>query len=69
MLIVSWQKSGELPQTKEYPDDRLQELMDRANATFGDPSRDLTTGPVMSKPSDSGLEQIQKQPPKKSSKR
>lgn len=38
MILVTWKKSGEPEQSKEYPDDRLQELMDRANATFGNPA-------------------------------
>ena len=61
MLIVSWRKSGEELQTKEYEDDRLQELMDRANATFGNPERDLTGGPNMSSASNAGLQSIPKQ--------
>ncbi len=66
MLIVSWRKSGEELQTKEYPDDRLQELMDRANATFGNPERDLTGGPCTNLEKAPGSQEIQKPARKKS---
>lgn len=38
MIVVTWRKSGEQEQSREYPDDRLQELMDRACKTFGNPA-------------------------------
>jgi hypothetical protein len=36
-ILVTWRKAGEPEQSREYPDDRLQDLMDRANAAFGTP--------------------------------
>lgn len=40
-IVMRYRKTGEEWQEREYPDDRLQELMDRANAVFGDPSKIL----------------------------
>jgi hypothetical protein len=37
MIVVTWRKAGQSEESREYPDDRLQELMDRANAVFGTP--------------------------------
>ena len=42
MLVVRWRRSGEgWSEPQEFEDDRLQELMDRANKAFGDPDRIL----------------------------
>lgn len=41
-ILVTWKKSGEQEQSREHPDERLQELMDRAHATFGTPGAVLT---------------------------
>ena len=46
MILVTWRKAGEPEQSREYPDDRLQELMDRANLTFGSPGL-ILGGPSM----------------------
>lgn len=51
MILVTWHKSGEPEQSREYPDDRLQELMDRANQTFGTPGL-ILDGPNTSEESE-----------------
>lgn len=46
MIYVRWRKAGdEQWSEREYPDDMLQTLMDRANKAFGDPEKNLG-GPV-----------------------
>lgn len=50
MLTVRWRLAGEDWQEREYHDDRLQEVMDRANQRFGNPAIDLG-GPVEAEPS------------------
>ena len=42
MIVVRHRRSGEdWSEPQEFSDDRLQELMDRANAAFGDPGKTL----------------------------
>lgn len=60
-IEVRYRKTGEEWTLRTYPDDMLQELMDRANAAFGDPTKDLG-GPTLSTTteSESGLPPIPK---------
>lgn len=63
MIVVTWRKTGDPERSKEYPDERLQELMDRANATFGVPGL-ILDGP--STKTESGpISQVTKKPRKR----
>ena len=64
MILVTWRKPGEPEQSREYTDERLQELMDRANATFGNPAL-ILDGPSTKTESEFGLQLIQKRRRKK----
>ena len=59
MILVIWRKAGEPEQSREYPDERLQELMDRAHQTFGTPGL-ILDGPSMKAESEPTLAPIQK---------
>jgi len=37
MILVTWRFPGKPEESREYPDERLQELLDRAWKAFGDP--------------------------------
>ena len=58
MIVLTWKLPGQPEQVKEYPDDRLQELMDRANAKFGAPR--VLAGPITAPPKDIGSPDIPK---------
>ena len=40
-IYVRWRLTGQEWQEKEYPDERLDEILERAWRAFGDPTRDL----------------------------
>lgn len=66
---MTFRRTGEAEaSTSEYADDRLQELMDRANQAFGDPTK-ILGGPSMTPPKNNGSETILTPPMKKSGKR
>jgi hypothetical protein len=67
MIVLTWKKAGEPEQSREYPDDRLQDLMDRANAAFGTPGL-ILDGPNM-KDESGPISQVIKGPRRKTSKK
>ena len=60
MLLVTWRLmglDGKLgpEESREYPEEQLQELMDRINRKFGNPDITLD-GPCTQEPKDGGLQ-------------
>lgn len=47
MIHIRWRLAGQDWQEREYPDERLQEVLDRAWQRFGDPAR-VQGGPSVS---------------------